>query len=243
MVRGEITAVRQQPVHNNWHLWVCVRNSQTENQQRWYSCVVRCYLTIYQRARRWNHPDTSWQSLYQQHLNLNKVDLVDLLKSHQRPSSMGNCTNRSTESPWAHHLGHCSPMFSWDPLKKLLSVKAKCLNSTRDTLMIRLPICWTQHQRLLFFRSWTTATLQLISLRKRKSMACFFFSECIVWTEHHKSRPKFTSDLPTRDFCSTTTAMLICAINVGCWKPCLIVHIAYRLAGRISLLNVTDCSA
>ena len=131
MVGGEITAVRQQPVHNNWQLCVCVRNSQTENQQRWYSCVVRCYLTIYQRARRWNHPDTSWQSLYQQHLNLNKVDLVDLLKSHQRPSSMGNCTNRSTESPWAHHLGHCSPMFSWDPLKKLLSVKAKCLNSTR----------------------------------------------------------------------------------------------------------------
>ena len=110
---------------------------------------------------------------------------------------MGNCTNRSTESPWAHHLGHCSPMFSWDPVKKLLSVKAKCLNSTRDTLMIRLAICWTQHQRLLFFRSWTTATLQLISLRKRKTMACFFFWECIVWTQHHKSRPKFMSNLPT----------------------------------------------
>ena len=153
---------------------------------------------------------------------------------------MGNCTNRSTELPWAHHLGHCSPMFSWDPVKKLLSVKAKCLNSTRDTLMIRLAICWTQHQRLLFFRSWTTATLQLISLRKRKTMACFFFWECIVWTQHHKSRPKFTSNLPTRDFCSTTTAMLLCAINVGCWKRCLIVHIAYRLAGSISLLNVTD---
>ena len=79
MVGGEITAVGQIPVHNNWHLWICVRNSQTENQQRWYSCVVRCYRTIYQRARRWNHPDTSWQSLYQQHLNLNKVDLDDLL--------------------------------------------------------------------------------------------------------------------------------------------------------------------
>ena len=79
---------------------------------------------------------------------------------------MGNCTKRSTKSPWAHHLGHCSPMFSWDPLKKLLSVKVKCLNSTRDTLMIRLPLCWTQHQRLLSFRSWTTATLQLISPRK-----------------------------------------------------------------------------
>ena len=33
MVGGEITAVGQQPVHNNWHLRVCVRNSGTKNQQ------------------------------------------------------------------------------------------------------------------------------------------------------------------------------------------------------------------
>ena len=142
---------------------------------------MRCYRTIYERAPRWNHPDNSWQSLYQQHLNLSKVDLVNLLTAatnkDQLFSSMGNCTKRSTKSPWAHHLGHCSPMFSWDPLKKLLSVKVKYLNSTRDTLMIRLPLCWTQHQRLLSFRSWTTATLQLISPRKRKTMACFLFSD------------------------------------------------------------------
>lgn len=180
MVGGEITAVRQQPVHNNWQLCVCVRNSQTENQQRWYSCVVRCYLTTYQRARRWNHPDTIWQSLYQQHLNLNKVDLVDLLKSHQRSTvsvrwatvqigrrSRHGLTTWATARQCFHGI-HWKNSWAWRQ-------NALILQDDDSTLMIRLPICWTQHQRLLFFRSWTTATLQLISLRKRKTMACFFF--------------------------------------------------------------------
>ena len=109
--------------------------------------------------------------------------------------------------------------------------------STRDTLMIRLPICWTQHQLLLFFRSWTTATLQLISLRKRKTMACFFFSKCIVWTEHDKSRPKFTSNLPTRDFCSTTTAMFTnMRYKRGLLKT-MLDH-AYRLSSCWSYFSV-----
>ena len=182
MVGEEITAFGQQPVHNNWHLWVCLRSSGTKNQQRWYSCVVRCYLTICQRAPRWNHPDTSRQSLYQQHLNLSKVDLVDLLKAATKDQLFHGLTTWATahqnRAPQIETKVYVKPTNTGLLLHNHSHVAMRYKRGLLKTMLdraYRLSACWSYFSvecdrlRRIFF--WLKYPLSLIISTIRDSVA------------------------------------------------------------------------